>query len=233
MWERFINADLSRVAATGEWDNVWRCSAKNPPSYCWGCMCQSPLLLFFLFRLWNGRVKGREGSVDESKQYTNNKRFPRGGSQPFHLNRSLNDTTVYLNLLLLLPWRVDSKECVWFPPSCSTPVSQQEKICGLNPQLVQISAAPMKLLEQRCVSPAEKLVLSACSSREVVLGYRSTARYVLGPGQIWIRLSLALGVRKKRFNQVFCQQCICSHCPYQLEKPASEQHRLDALWPPV
>lgn len=213
---------------------------KTPPSYCWGCVCQSSLLLFYPFSLWNGRVKdtwggrrGLEKVVDESKQYAINERLPRGESQPFNLNRSKNDTTVYQNLLLLLPGRADSKECMWFPSSCSTPVSQQEKICGLNPQLVKISAAPMKLLEQLCISPAEKLVLSARPSGGVGLGYRSAAHYVLGPGQTQIRLSSALRVWKKRFKPGICQKCICSHRLYQIEKPTFEWHRLDVLWPSI
>lgn len=167
-------------------------------------MCQSPLLLFYPFSLWNGRVKDPQGGrrglekvVDESKQCTINE------SQPFNLNRSLSDTAVSLNLLLLLPGKAVSKECMWFSPSYSTPASQQEKICGLNPQLVKISAAPMKLLEQLCISPAEKLILSTHSPGEVVLGYTSAAHHVLGPGQMQIRLTPTLKVWKKLFNQAF------------------------------
>lgn len=160
MWEHFVNADLSRVTATGEWDNVWRCSAKTLPT----------LLLLGLYVLYvllgpfaahlsvqfvSSRSKrGLERVMGESKQYTIKKKFPPARSQPFNLTRSLNDTTVYLNLLLLLPGRADSEEYIWLPPSCSTPASQQEKICGLSPQLVKISAFPIELLEQLCISPA-------------------------------------------------------------------------------
>lgn len=175
MWKHLVNADLSRVAATGEWGNVWRPSAKNPPSYCWDC-CVSKSFAALLSiqavkqKSW-GQLRGTRSLkkvVDELNQYTINAKFPQGGSQPFNLNRSLNDTTVYLSFLLLLPGRTNSKKRVRFPPSCSTPVSQQERICGLNPQLVKISASPTILLKQLCISPAKNLLLSSQSSREVV-----------------------------------------------------------------
>lgn len=175
MWKHLVNADLSRVASTGEWGNVWRCSAKNPPSYCWGCCVSKSFAALLSIQVvkqksW-GQLRGRRGLkkvLNESNQYTINEKFPQRGSQPFSLNRSLNDTTVYLNFLLLLPGRTDSKKCVWFPPSCSTPVSQQERICGLNPQLVKISASPTILLTQLCISPAKKLLPRVQSSGEVV-----------------------------------------------------------------
>lgn len=169
MWKYFTDEDLSRVDAIGEWDNVWRCSAKTPPTqWLWDWEHHSVSLLFYLLSLWKRRAqhtctgwerRDLEKVVDESKQDTIKERFPRGGSQLLNLNRSLNDTTISLNLLLLLPGRADSNECLWFPPSCSTPVSQQGKIGGLNLQLVKISAATMKLLERLCTSAAEKHML--------------------------------------------------------------------------
>lgn len=58
-------------------------------------------------------------------------------------------------------------------------------------------------VDQLHISPAKKLVPSSCSSGEVILGCRSATHYVLGPGQMWIRLSPALRVWKKRFIQAF------------------------------
>lgn len=161
--EHLKNADIPRVAATREWDNIWRHYLPKTHPVSTGAVCAEVSCCFFnpnwfVKRKIQGHSRGRralEKVVYESKQCTIKERFPWAGSQPFNLNRSLNDATPYLNLLLPLPGRDDSRERVWFPTSCSTPVSQQERTRGLNSQLVQESAALMKLLELLCISQAE------------------------------------------------------------------------------
>ena len=169
MWEHFINAGLSRVTVLGEWGNVWRCSAKTLPSYCWGCVCQSPLLLFFPFSLWNERVKGTRGGrrspenvVDESKQYTTNLRFPWVESQQINLNRSLN--YVSLSEFIIAPaWErwfkgghaissilfntcLSAGKDLWAKPSAGEKQCGSNEIAGATLHITSWKASPEPLL---------------------------------------------------------------------------------------